>query len=631
MAMEHSPARSGIDVGSVIADTYTIEALIGRGGMGAVFMASHKRLPGKQVAIKVLHAELSGAEVLARFRREAEIASRLGHPNIVQVHDFNVMADGTPYLVLEFLRGESLAQRLANGPLPLDHALSIVRQVGSALAAAHREGIVHRDLKPQNIFLVPTEVDGRIVEIAKVLDFGISKIRGSQTVQTQDSALLGTPQYMAPEQATGQHSSLDERTDVFAFGAIVYEMLSGQPAFTGDSIPEVVFKVVYEQPTPLAERVPALPPAIVAAVERAMAKPAGERFASASDFVEALTGQPIAITRPGASIPPPDLGFAAGSRVPNTDREAFAQTMGSGDHGPAMAASAGLAATSAPGLAPTSAPGLAPTSAPGLAPTSAPGLAPTSAASAGSLVRDRAADVDAQQRARDAMAPAVPTSSRRTTLRFAALVATAAIAAGVMYVVMRDRAAPPQQSRVAGGVTPDAIVAAASADDAVAGDANRAAETATPDVAEAHEPTADTNKPTTDTNKPTADTNKPTADTKNPTANTRNPTADTKKSPPVADDDDDEAGGDEAAAKKLREAQAALTASDWDLAERLANSVMNSETAIPRQRARATMMYGMVQCLGRNDQGRAIAAARRLTGSPKLRRKLLDTCRRARR
>src|SRR5690606_32082309 len=151
MAMQHSPARSSIDVGSVIADTYWIEALIGRGGMGAVFLASHARLPGKKVAIKLLHAEMHDPEVLARFRREAEIASRLGHPNIVAVHDFNVTPDGTPYLVLEYLHGETLAQRLAPGPLPLEQVLSIVRQVGSALAAAHREGIVHRDLKPQNI------------------------------------------------------------------------------------------------------------------------------------------------------------------------------------------------------------------------------------------------------------------------------------------------------------------------------------------------------------------------------------------------------------------------------------------------------------------------------------------------
>jgi serine/threonine-protein kinase len=171
--MGNSPARAVVDVGSVIADTYTIEALIGRGGMGAVFLASHRRLPGKKVAIKLLHAELTDDEVVARFRREALIASQLNHPNIVDVTDFNVTADGTPYLVLEYLHGESLAARIQDGPMPLEGVLSIIRQVGSAVAAANREGIVHRDLKPQNIFLVPKEVDGRIFEIAKVLDFGI--------------------------------------------------------------------------------------------------------------------------------------------------------------------------------------------------------------------------------------------------------------------------------------------------------------------------------------------------------------------------------------------------------------------------------------------------------------------------
>jgi serine/threonine-protein kinase len=155
-----SSVRTVVDVGSVIADTYTIEGLIGRGGMGAVFLASHNRLPGKKVAIKVLHAELHDEELLVRFRREAQIASMLGHPNIVGVHDFNVTPDGMPYLVLDYLEGETLAQQLQRGPLAVAQVQAIVRQVGSALAAAHREGIVHRDLKPQNIFLVATEVDG---------------------------------------------------------------------------------------------------------------------------------------------------------------------------------------------------------------------------------------------------------------------------------------------------------------------------------------------------------------------------------------------------------------------------------------------------------------------------------------
>jgi len=337
--MGNSPARSPIDVGSVIAGTYTIEALIGRGGMGAVFLASHNRLPGKQVAIKVLHTDSDDEEILIRFRREAEIASRLGHPNIVGVSDFNISEEGMPYLVLEYLAGESLAQRIKRGPMPVEQVLPIIRQVSSALAAAHREGIVHRDLKPQNIFLCPTEVDGRTVEVAKVLDFGISKIRGSQTVKTQDNSLLGTPQYMAPEQATGQHTAVDERTDIFALGAIVYEMLVGHPAFSGASIPEVVFKVVYEEPKPLSEVAPGTPASVVAAVQKAMAKPADQRFPTVNAFVEGLTGEPLSAFRSHSSIPVPDTGFASGSRHsktgPKLPDDAFANTVGSGDHGPA--------------------------------------------------------------------------------------------------------------------------------------------------------------------------------------------------------------------------------------------------------------------------------------------------------
>ncbi len=282
-----SAAPSSFAIGAMIAGTYAIERELGRGGMGTVLLASHIRLPGKRVAIKVLHAEVSSDEMRARFKREAEIVSLLAHPNIVHIEDYNVTADGTPYLVLEYLVGESLAQRLARGPLAVEAAMSIVRQVGSALVVAHAKGVVHRDLKPHNIFLVPTEVDGRPLEIAKVLDFGISKMIDSDTVKTEDNALLGTPQYMAPEQATGQHGTIDGRTDVFSFGAIVYEMLSGQPAFTGRSVPEIVFKVVYEEPLALS---PTVAPAIVEAIRRAMSKQGTDRFASVSSFVEALTG-----------------------------------------------------------------------------------------------------------------------------------------------------------------------------------------------------------------------------------------------------------------------------------------------------------------------------------------------------
>ncbi|HEY5944832.1 MAG TPA: serine/threonine-protein kinase [Kofleriaceae bacterium] len=557
-------------MGSVIADTYTIEALIGRGGMGAVFLASHKRLPGKQVAIKVLHAEMSGDEVLARFKREAEIASRLGHPNIVQVHDFNAMPDGTPYLVLEYLRGESLAQRIKAGPIPLDQALSIVRQVGSALAAAHREGIVHRDLKPQNIFLVPTEVDGRVVEIAKVLDFGISKIRGSTTVKTQDSALLGTPQYMAPEQATGQHKNVDERTDVFAFGAIVYEMLSGQPVFSGETIPEVVFKVVYEQPTPLAQLV-TLPDSITAAVHRAMAKPASERFANVNELVEALTGQPVAVGRAGASIPPPDVGFASGSKLPNTGpkppntgNDAFAQTMGSGDHAPAQPPP-------------------------------------------DQLVRGSAPTVDSQNlgNAGTVSAHPAPPPARKNTARLVALViGGAAIAAVTMYLVVRKPHA--SKHRVAVSEVADAASALV---------------VAPPDAAIVKTAEIDVPRQTPTSDPPTTEPAKPSdAKPKQPTPKLPPP----KQQPPISDDEADD--GDEANGKKLKDAQAALDAGNFDRAETLANAVTNSEDATVRQRARGTMIYGMVQCIARNDEARARATLRKLIAAPKLRKKLLDTC-----
>src|SRR5689334_13838461 len=208
-----------IGPGTVIAATYELTEVIGRGGMGAVWAARHLRLPGKQVAIKVLLGTGVGEQALARFRREAEIASRIGHPNIVEVLDFNTLADGTPYQILEFLDGESLASRLRAGPMPVVTVLELAKQMGSALRAAHRAGVVHRDLKPDNIFLCPSDSGGVVHDRVKILDFGISKIRGSQTMQTQDSVLIGTPQYMSPEQATGKNTTIDNRTDIFALGA----------------------------------------------------------------------------------------------------------------------------------------------------------------------------------------------------------------------------------------------------------------------------------------------------------------------------------------------------------------------------------------------------------------------------
>ncbi|MHB8877030.1 MAG: serine/threonine-protein kinase, partial [Myxococcaceae bacterium] len=309
-----------IEVGTVVADAYEVTGLLGRGGMGEVWAAKHRRLPGKQVAIKVLH--LSGprlsAETLSRFRREAEIATRIGHPNIVEVHDFNTLADGTPYLVLELLQGESLAARL-RFPIELEEVQLILRQVGSALQAAHSQGVVHRDLKPDNIFLVPEE-RGALV---KVLDFGISKILDSATVQTQDSVLIGTPAYMSPEQALGANKEVGPQSDVFSLGAIAYEMLAGKPPFSAPSIAQLVFRIAYEPHSPLEKETKELPPAILAAVEHALVKDRSSRTPDVETFVAELTGDPLP-----PLAPRPDLAGRVEPTVRASPGDSESQLMG---------------------------------------------------------------------------------------------------------------------------------------------------------------------------------------------------------------------------------------------------------------------------------------------------------------
>ena len=188
--------------GRVLSGTYQISRLIGTGGMGKVYEARNIRLE-KKYAIKVLSAEASAnLELVRRFRREAKIASDLGHPHIVDVHDVDKTEDGLNFMVMEFLGGKDLGEQLSRtARLPVQDAVAITNQVCSALQAAHRSEIIHRDLKPENIFLCDTE--GGLISV-KVLDFGISKILGSTSIHTRDSHILGTPHYMAPEQAEGK-------------------------------------------------------------------------------------------------------------------------------------------------------------------------------------------------------------------------------------------------------------------------------------------------------------------------------------------------------------------------------------------------------------------------------------------
>jgi len=298
-----------------INGTYRLTRILGQGGMGAVWEAEHLRIP-KRVAIKFLlgtHATVP--ELLSRFRREADIASRLQHPNIVEVHDYNTLEDGTPYLVMERLVGGDLRGRLGRGPIPFAEVRTIVRQISSALALAHRERVVHRDLKPENIFLCDSP-DGQIR--VKVLDFGISKVQDANTFVTRDDLMLGTPTYMAPEQAMGKNSSIDARTDLFSFAAIVYEMFTGHAAFGGNTLVEVIYKITSHTPDPLSHVVADVPPSVSAAVTTALSKDPAGRQSSVHEFLQAFeVGADIMPTVPWAAPAPSAHPHTAPSTAPS--------------------------------------------------------------------------------------------------------------------------------------------------------------------------------------------------------------------------------------------------------------------------------------------------------------------------
>ncbi|HEY5927402.1 MAG TPA: serine/threonine-protein kinase [Kofleriaceae bacterium] len=240
---------------------YRVERLIGAGGMGVVFEAVHP-LIGKRAAVKILKKELcTDPGTLERFVDEARVVNQIGHPNIVDVFAFGEMPDGRSYFVMELLTGETLRVRLARGPVMLDEVVAIARPLARALVAAHGKGVVHRDLKPDNIFLAAgAEVDGAERAVVKLLDFGVAKLARSdhRLEKTATGALVGTPQYIAPEQAKGY--TIDHRADIYALGGILFEMLTQRPPFVADNAMEVVAKHLMEppvRPSTLVRNVPA--------------------------------------------------------------------------------------------------------------------------------------------------------------------------------------------------------------------------------------------------------------------------------------------------------------------------------------------------------------------------------------
>jgi eukaryotic-like serine/threonine-protein kinase len=287
-------------VGTTLEGAYRITRLVAEGGMSAVYEAVQLRL-NQRVAVKVVARELaSNPEALARFHREAEITSRLRHPHLVTVMDFGTAPAGQPYLVMEYLAGIDLDRRIRQiGRLPLATVVHVTKQVASALAAAHEQGIVHRDLKPANVFLI--ELPGE-PDFAKILDFGISKVRAANTQLTKASSIIGTPNYMAPEQATGMLDEIDHRTDQWALACIVWEMLSGRAPFASDDMSAVFYQVIHLEPRPLGQRAPDLPPAVEVVLRRALSKRMTDRFPSIRDFASAL--ESAALGRAAEASPP---------------------------------------------------------------------------------------------------------------------------------------------------------------------------------------------------------------------------------------------------------------------------------------------------------------------------------------
>ena len=276
--------------GEVIAGKYRVEGVVGSGGMGVVLSARHVQL-GQAVAIKVLSLALSDErrpEAISRFFREGRAAAALHGDHVVKVHDVGVLDSGMPYMVMELLKGGDLASVLENlQNLSIEQAVECVLQAGDAIAQAHRQGIVHRDLKPSNLF-VTERSDGSA--LIKVLDFGISKSLKESRVEgdlTTTRTVLGSPFYMSPEQVRDA-KNVDHRTDVWALGAILHELLSGRPPFEADTLPGACAAIVADAPPSLRSLRADVPEAIEAVVLRCLEKEASRRFERVEDLLAAL-------------------------------------------------------------------------------------------------------------------------------------------------------------------------------------------------------------------------------------------------------------------------------------------------------------------------------------------------------
>jgi tRNA A-37 threonylcarbamoyl transferase component Bud32 len=298
-------------VGEEIAGKYQLERLLGAGGMGAVYEAVH-RFTHRRVAVKLMHPSFGRSKLAAeRFLREAQAPGTIGHPGIVEVLDGGQDEDGSLYLVLELLEGETLAGAMKAGALDVQRLGAIALELLDALGAAHEAGFVHRDIKPDNVFLTPAGAEEPLV---KLLDFGVAGVlaEAGKPRLTVKGAVLGTPLYMSPEQALGH--AVDARSDLWSVGAVMYQALAGCAPFGGDSIAALLVSISQQQHVPLDARRPEVPVRLAMVVERALEKKSENRWQSAQEMAEALRSALEHARRPrdggGPALAPPPAAVA---------------------------------------------------------------------------------------------------------------------------------------------------------------------------------------------------------------------------------------------------------------------------------------------------------------------------------
>jgi serine/threonine-protein kinase len=315
-ATQELPDEPQVDAlpGTVVDGRYRIDKRIGEGGMGIVYSATHAML-GKKLALKVLRGEVArDPDVVQRFITEAQSATSIGHENIIDISDFGRLPDRTVYFVMEYLDGEALTKLIRRGgSIPVREAVHIIRQIASALGAAHTRGIVHRDLKPDNIYLIKRG-GAATANFVKVLDFGIAKVGGASSKLTKTGMVFGTPHYMSPEQAAGQ--TVDQRTDIYALGVIMYEMFVGKVPFDADTFMGILTKHMFEPPIPPSQastggnRLGALEDITLKALQK---KPE-QRYQSMADLLADLdrvaSGGQVAIGMQGGAAVPDNLADA---------------------------------------------------------------------------------------------------------------------------------------------------------------------------------------------------------------------------------------------------------------------------------------------------------------------------------